>query len=88
MQTPLTRRNPAAQWRTARRVCRRATPATLAGVVGLPTTASALSVDNVGPPCDDHCGETGAAHMTMSVAANAAWRISEWRMFFSALSLL
>ena len=39
---------------TARRVCRRATPATLTGVNGRPTLACALSIDSERPLSGDH----------------------------------
>src|SRR4051794_24204501 len=42
---------------TARRVVRRATPATLTGVAGRPTLACALSTDSVRPPSRDRSAE-------------------------------
>ena len=56
---------------TARRVVRRATPATLAGVPGRPTLACALLTVSERPPLGDHPGETMAATARTPVANNA-----------------
>jgi hypothetical protein len=56
---------------TARRVCRRATPATLTGVNGRPTLASALSIDSESPPLGDHATEPRVPNAKTAVANNA-----------------
>jgi hypothetical protein len=55
---------------TARRVVRRATPATLAGVPGRPTLASALWIDNAGPPLCDHSIEAIVPNANTAAASN------------------
>jgi hypothetical protein len=52
----------------ARRVCRRATPATLTGVNGRPTRAWALSTESETPPCSDHPNDSNAAQAKAEVA--------------------
>jgi hypothetical protein len=62
---------PAAQCRTARRVVLRATPATLPGVAGRPTRASAVSGVTETTVSGDNCREKGTAQsivLPMSVA--------------------
>src|SRR5436305_975735 len=56
---------------TARRVVRRATPATLIGVPGRPTLACALSMESEGPSTGDHPGEANEAAAN-TAAANSA----------------
>lgn len=56
---------------TARRVVRRATPATLTGVNGRPTLACALSVDSERPLPGDHVTDPRAPNAKTAVARNA-----------------
>src|SRR3954453_21095497 len=56
---------------TARRVERRATPATLIGVPGRPTLACALSMESEGPSTGDHPGEANEPTAN-TAAANSA----------------
>src|SRR6266849_6592126 len=54
---------------TARRVVRRATPATLTGVAGRPTLASALWMDSARPPL---CGKSIEANIPKPRTATAS----------------
>src|SRR3954453_11462951 len=56
---------------TARRVVRRATPATLTGVSGRPTRACAASIDNERPLSRDHSTEPETPQTTTAAASMA-----------------
>jgi hypothetical protein len=56
---------------TARRVVRRATPATLTGVAGRPTLACAVSTDSEGPLFFDHSTDPNVPHTRTAAAKNA-----------------
>jgi len=51
-----------------RRDCRRTTPATLSGVDGRSTRASALSTPSETPRCSDQLNDSSAIHATVKVA--------------------
>jgi len=53
---------------TDRRACRRATPATLTGVDGRSTRASALSTPSETPRCSDQLNDSSATQATVEVA--------------------
>jgi hypothetical protein len=59
---------------TARRVVRRATPATLTGVNGRPTRACALSTDSKRPSFSDHPTEPEIPHATTAAVNKARFR--------------
>jgi hypothetical protein len=67
---------------TARRVCRRATPATLTGVNGRPTLASALSIDSERLPLGDQATEPSVPSAKTAVANNARLML----IFFISIS--
>src|SRR4051794_23652287 len=60
---------------TARRVVRRATPATLTGVKGRPIRACALSTDRETPPVCDRSTEPATPNATTAAAGNARFRL-------------
>jgi hypothetical protein len=55
---------------TARRVVRRATPATLTGVAGRPTLACAVSMDSEGPLFFDHSTDPNVPHARTTATIN------------------
>src|ERR1700730_11492778 len=59
----------------ARRCCRRATPATLTGVRGRPTRASAFSTDSERPRCSEQSKESSAAHANVEAAIATVVRL-------------
>src|SRR5882757_4209244 len=59
---------------TARRVVRRATPATLTGVNGRPTRACALSTDSKRPSFSDHPTEPETPHATTAATNKARFK--------------
>ena len=67
---------------TARRVVRRATPATLTGVPGRPTLASALSIDSERPLLGDHVTDPRVPKAKTAVAKNARLMV----IFFISIS--
>jgi len=67
---------------TARRVVRRATPATLTGVPGRPTLACALSVDSERPLPGDHVTDPRVPNAKTAVARNARLMV----IFFISIS--
>jgi len=67
---------------TARRVVRRATPATLTGVNGRPTLASAFSIDSEGPLLGDQVTDPRVPNAKTAVANNARLML----IFFISIS--
>src|SRR5258705_11902304 len=67
---------------TARRVVRRATPATLTGVNGRPTLASALSIDSERPLLGDHVTDPRGPNAKTAVAKNTRLML----IFFISIS--
>src|SRR5258705_5823376 len=67
---------------TARRVVRRATPATLTGVSGRPTRACAASTENERPSLLDHSTEPATPHATTAATNNARFTL----MFFIVIT--
>src|SRR5882672_8634808 len=67
---------------TARRVVRRATPATLTGVPGRPTLASALSIDSERPLLGDQVTDPRVPNAKTAVANNAVLML----IFFISIS--
>src|SRR5882762_10006686 len=61
---------------TARRVVRRATPATLTGVNGRPTRACALSTDNERPPDCDQSIEPETPNATTAATSSARFNLT------------
>jgi hypothetical protein len=68
---------------TARRFCRRATPATLIGESGRPTRASAFSIDSDRALCSDQFTENSPANTKAEAA-----RLKFLRFFSSVFSLM
>jgi len=64
--------------------CRRATPATLTGVDGRSTRASALSTPSETPRCSDQLNDSSATHATVDVATTVLFKTTF--MIFSIAS--
>jgi hypothetical protein len=63
---------------TARRVVRRATPATLTGVAGRPTLACAVSMESERPSFFDHSAEPKVPHARTAAAKNTRLAVTSF----------